>query len=804
MLNLCDLQFSEVIGLGRRLHHLCDGCTSMEAAAQRIAETLFHELCDNAGKPACVLTRLFVTLPVGELEESLRKRAVARLPELETAERARVNCLTLLGSMGVEPAWTNRQGSIGHAVTPLTCPDDLVRLPMIGKLIEQLGIEPRSIIQPQSHQTEQVETQLYQVFHVERAAGSPLVPAQAEFVNRHGIESVLGLGGLLPDGNLYAVLMFSRVKISAEVVPLFRALALYVKLALLPFVGGPRFEGEPRPMNLGPENMRAQLLTLDALLDAKETLALNQTRGLEDQRAQLLRYKLVSDHSSDAIILLSKDARILFANAAACQKLGYAEPDLLALKLPAIDPNTDMARYQLVYEAVLSRPQLPVETQYHCKDGTTFPVEIVYTALAMREGTSILSVARDISDRKSAEEARIIKERMNEALIQGDLDAIVVTTVDGLIQVFNPSAQRLFGYQREEILGQAFTCLISQEGCSPDRESIKQFIQITLVKNLGVNTQWIGRRKNGDHFPMEMALTAIDLPGSRLFLASIRDVSERARMQLKLAQAEKLASLGLLGAGLIHEINNPLAYVVSNLAVIENYAHGLMEMIDATEPVQEEVQAHRPELIEPVLEVAKVIDLPYIRQNLPSILGSTRKGVTRIAEIVKSLRGFALMERPVIESVDLAEMVSASLESLCERFQAQGIQVVREDTPSVCILCVFSQVRQVIVNLLTNAQQAIEAAQRSDGKIIIRTYPEPPWGVIEISDNGVGISGEIMPRLFEPFFSTKPKGKGTGLGLAISQGIIHEHQGRIEVKSDLGQGATFRVLLPIAGRVAGL
>ena len=801
MLNLDELQFSELIGLGRRLHHLRDDCDSMEAAAQRIAETLFHELCDEEGKPACVLTRLFVTLPVDLLEASLKKRAVARLPVKERADCSKVMCLTLLGSMGVEPAWTNRQGSSAHAVIPLMRPEDLGQLPMIAKLLEQLQIEPSLVLEPQSHPSVPIEPQLYQVFHLEPTDGAAPLPAQAEFVQRYGIDSVFGFGGLLPGGSLFAVLMFSRVRISPDQLALFRPLALYTKLAFLPFVGGPRFAGDARPLNLSPEITRSQILTLNALLEAKETLAQNQTRILENQCEDLLCYKLVSDHSSDAIVFLNRDARILFANSTACQKLGYAEPDLLSLTLPAIEPSNDLSKYQAVFEAAQTGPSSSMETEYRRKDGTAFPVEIVYTAIRFQDRPQLLSVARDISKHKTAEEARVIKERMNEALIQGDLDAIVVFSAEGEIQVFNPSAQHLFGYQEQEVLGQSFTRLIHEEGWSKDPNAVKQIIQNKLITNLGKHTEWTGRRKNGEHFPMEMALTGINLPGRQLFLASIRDVSERTKLQLRLAQAEKLASLGLLGAGMLHEINNPLAFVVSNLAVIDDYAHGLMNMVDANEPVREELKVQRPELIQPVVDVAKVIDLPYIRQNLGPILASTRKGVTQIAELVKSLRGFALMDRPVIESVGLSELVTSSLEMAREQLSSHKIVIERDDIACPRILCVFAQIHRVVFNLLVNAQQAIEEANRPEGWIRIRTYPEPPWGVIEITDNGVGISPEVMPRLFEPFFTTKPKEVGTGLGLAICLGIVQEHQGRIEVKTEFGQGTTFRVLLPIAGRM---
>ena len=799
MFNLCRPKFSDLLELVHRLRHPCTDDALMEAVAQRIVSTLFDELVDNEGRPACALARLFATRRLGALPDLLRQRALARLSEPVSHEPSNVVCLTLLGSKGIEPAWNGRHGSVNHDVIPLPGPEVLKQAPMISKLIEQLGIDPNRLVLPHRYPIDEVEPQIYQVFHIEEAVGSPSVPAQAGFVDRHGIQSVLGFGGLLPGSSLYAVLLFTRVRISADLAAQFRPLSLSIKLSLLPFVNGPVLEGEKLPHKPGQASAQSRALALETLLNAKEIIAIEQTRNLEKQSEELRRFQLMSDRSNDGMFFLGRDARVIYANAAACYRLGYSKQELTTLTVPDFDPVYDLAQYQSVFD-LAQQGNLPAfETRHRRKDGTLFPVEIVVTPIPYESQPYVLCVVRDITDRKAAEAARIAKDRFYRALTEGTLDPIVVTNTEARIQLFNAAAEQMFGFTKQEAMGQPATILMPEEDQARHLAGIERYVRTRIPKIIGRTVKVTARRKSGERFAVEMGISSIDLPEGLVFLASFRDLTERNKMQLRISQAEKLASLGLLSAGVAHEINNPLAYVASNLAVIEIYAHGLLELIDATQPIHTVLKDH-PQILQSIEAVIRDIDLPYIKQNLDPILASTRKGVARIAEIVKNLRDFTRVDRAAVEPVELKDVVSTSLEMVRQQLSAHGIEIVREDTPAPPIICVVAQINQVVLNLLINAQQAIESAHRSGGRITIRTRAEPPCGIIEIEDNGAGISPEVLPRLFEPFFTTKPVGQGTGLGLPICHGIITDHKGRIEVSSKPGLGATFRVCLPISGR----
>ena len=801
MLNLCRAKLSDLLELVHRMRNPCANADSMESAAQQIVSTLFDNLVDNEGRPACVLARLFITQPLGSLPELLRQAALARLPKENYPEPSNVVCLTLLGSRGIEPHWNGRSGSVNHHVVPLSSPDVLNQAPMISKLVEQLGVDRNVLLVPNQYPIDEVEPQGYDVFHIEDAVASPSVPAQAGFVERYGIQSVLGFGCMLPGPSLYAVIMFTKVRVPANLATQFRPLALSVKLAVLPYTQGQVFQEENPPRKVRKANIESRMLTLETLLDLKENIAVEQTRNLEKQSEDLHRFKVMSDISSDGMLILDKEGKVSYANIAACQRLGYTQEELTAMSLPVFDPDFGLESYHLLFQR-MQKGHLPAfETRHRRKNGEFFPVEVVVTPIQIDNLTYMLGVVRDITERKAAENARLTTERYYRAVTEGTLDAIVVTDKESRIQMFNAAAEKVFGFSEHEALGQSATLLMPEEDQARHLAAIQRYVKSRVPKIIGTTIEVTARRKNGEKFPAEMGVSSLELPEGLILLASFRDITERKKMQLRVAQTEKLASLGLLSAGVAHEINNPLAYVVSNLTVLDSYAHGLIALVDVLLPLKP-LAIDRTELTAPIDAVIDEIDLAYIRENLDPILESTRKGVDRIAKIVKNLRGFARLDRATIEPVDLREVISSSLEMLTHQLISHGIEVVREDAPCPPVLCVGAQINQVVLNLLVNAQQSVDSAHRKDGRIILRTRGEPPWGIIEVEDNGPGIPPDALPRLFEPFFTTKPQGQGTGLGLPICHGIVTDHGGRIEIVNQPGLGATFRVYLPISGKVA--
>jgi len=273
---------------------------------------------------------------------------------------------------------------------------------------------------------------------------------------------------------------------------------------------------------------------------------------------------------------------------------------------------------------------------------------------------------------------------------------------------------------------------------------------------------------------------------------------ERHQMRARVIQAEKLASLGMLSAGVAHEINNPLAFVANNLAVLERDVGSLLTLLAIYEKAGDRLAATQPELIRQATRLAAEFDLTYVKENMGKILQSTRQGVKRVADIVQNLRGFARLDRATIDRADIHDALKAALEMLRGRLDRRQITVEEHLGELPLVDGSPAQLNQVFLNLLVNAMQAIESTHRLDGRIAITTEEKDGEVVVEVADNGCGIPEEILPQIFDPFFTTKGLGDGTGLGLSITHGIVQDHGGRLQVESTPGHGTRFRVILPLA------
>ncbi|MBI3377057.1 MAG: hypothetical protein HY035_01460 [Nitrospirae bacterium] len=240
MYDLANFKMSHMIECGTALRQLSVGAQSMEEVANRIVHYLYDHLIDQqTGEKECALVRLYKTHPYGELDEELQEFARALLgghPELPE-----IKCLTLLATAGKRPAWNSRKNSVGHKAIPLYSEQTVTRIPMILRLIQQFGLEISHVVKPDPALLVELEQKTYNVFYVSEAVGSPFVPAQEEFVIPFGIKSVLGFGGMLPSGDLFVIIIFSKVHISQETTELFKTLTLNVKMAVLPFMTGPIF-----------------------------------------------------------------------------------------------------------------------------------------------------------------------------------------------------------------------------------------------------------------------------------------------------------------------------------------------------------------------------------------------------------------------------------------------------------------------------------------------------------------------------------------------------------------------------------
>lgn len=276
-----------------------------------------------------------------------------------------------------------------------------------------------------------------------------------------------------------------------------------------------------------------------------------------------------------------------------------------------------------------------------------------------------------------------------------------------------------------------------------------------------------------------------------------QEMTDRKRMEARLIQTEKLASLGMLSAGVAHEINNPLAYVANNLAVLERDCRGLIDLIDTCDAFRELMSRESPESADRFARVAEDLDLDYARTHLLPMVGSTRQGVRRISEIVRNLRGFARLDQTPVDRLDPHRAIVSAFDMVRCQFDQRRIALIYDRGSLPEVVCAPGQINQVVMNLLINAMQAVEATGRKDGRVEVTTRVAPDGVVIEVADNGCGIPTEVLPRVFDPFFTTKPVGQGTGLGLSISHGIITDHNGMIEIESAPGEGTVCRVTLPV-------
>ncbi len=240
MYDLTAFTLGDMTDCSATLRKLGSGAGAMDEVADRIVRHFYDHLRGGRDGPrACVLCRFFLSRPYGSLPEGLRRFACRRLADREAADD--LKCLALLATTGDQPAWNRRDASQGHQAIPLPSAELWTQLPMIAQLVQQFGLEPSLVLKPDPAVLVDHGQRTYNVFHVAEARGSPYVPAQEDFVVPHGVRSVLGFGGLLSTGDLFAVILFARVPLSRETAELFKPLALSVKLAVLPFAAGPIF-----------------------------------------------------------------------------------------------------------------------------------------------------------------------------------------------------------------------------------------------------------------------------------------------------------------------------------------------------------------------------------------------------------------------------------------------------------------------------------------------------------------------------------------------------------------------------------
>ncbi len=404
--------------------------------------------------------------------------------------------------------------------------------------------------------------------------------------------------------------------------------------------------------------------------------------------------------------------------------------------------------------------------------------------------------------------ARISPDQLAEIL---DITEDGIITVDARQQIvlFNRGATKIFGYHPDEVVGQPLEILLPAQFREPHYGQVETFARSpTPSRLMGERLEVHGRRNDGTEFPAEISISKFGSGEDMLFTAIVRDVTERKRYEVaqrelkelrtearvadaeatvretteqreqaltelrakseelrtttqQLWQAARLAGVGELAASIAHELNNPLGTVSLRI-------EGLLAKTPADDSRRKAM-----EIIEGEVE--------------------------RMAGLVSNLLQFSRAGRDQVSTVDVCEEITKTVELVAHHLRKKQVSVKPEF--ALCVPTIHAdrqQLRQVFLNLFTNAADAMSDGGLLTPRVRSGMLPgEVPAVVVEITDTGTGISADLLPRVFDPFFTTKEEGKGTGLGLAICRRIVNQHKGKLEIESQIGQGTTVRLALPL-------
>ena len=363
-------------------------------------------------------------------------------------------------------------------------------------------------------------------------------------------------------------------------------------------------------------------------------------------------------------------------------------------------------------------------------------------------------------ERKRADDSLAESERRSRALIENSSDGIAIIAIDGHLIFRSASVGRILGYEITESLEPR------DEIVHPDDRSMFAAKWREVVANPGVPIPVTLRARHRDGSWRTLEAVYVNLvgdPAVRGVVTNFRDITERKQIEAQLMAADRMASVGTLAAGVAHEINNPLAYVIANLSFA----------IEALSGIQD-------------AKARETIDA----------LREAQQGGERVRQIVRDLKAFSRTDDAPAGPVDVHQVIDASINMAWNeiRHRARLVKDYQRDLPRA--LGNEARLGQIFLNLLVNAAQAIPVGAAERNEIRILTSAAGGNVTIQVRDTGTGIAPEHLPRLFDPFFTTKPVGVGTGLGLFICQGIVRSLGGDLTVASELGKGSLFSVVLP--------
>ncbi len=543
-------------------------------------------------------------------------------------------------------------------------------------------------------------------------------------------------------------------------------------------------------------------------------------RKQAEKALQLTQFSI--DHASLPAWWIKSNGQLLYANAAACRDLGYSQTEILEQYVWDLNPEFSSANWDDHRQETKNQSSLTFESVNVTKFGEIYPVEVTVNYVELDGEDYHFAFVKNIRDRKQAEQeqARLI------AILEATTDIVGMADAAGNNLYINQSGQKILQIPAEEMNQFHISEVIDPSML----ETMETEILPTAMREGSWSGESLLRSRSGEAIPVSQVLmTHKNAQGEVEFLSTImRDIRDRKadelaiqqktealkhtlqelqQAQLQIIQSEKMSALGNLVAGVAHEINNPVGFISGNLQPALDYVKDIFGLIDL-------YQQEYPQPSAAIQAEIDAIDLDYVRQDLPKLIASMKLGVDRIRGISTSLRTFSRADKDHKVWFNLHEGIDSTILILKHRLKASDahpeIEIIADYGNLPIVECFPGQLNQVFMNILANAIDTLEEANQqrtfqaivaNPNRIEIQTHLDDAEKqvIVQIRDNGMGMSDQVKQKVFDHLFTTKAVGKGTGLGLAIAhQIVVEKHGGTIEVDSVLGEGTEFVITLPIA------